>query len=149
VRGHQTHLTSWRPDACNILQGLNFGGNVIIPEFTNLKESDKYRYDVPVWENAGLTRSDAILFWVARTKELIALTTNYELGYWTARDRDKIVYGRPDTAYRVTYDDIMWVEDAKRYKPMKDCTIYNTLEKTTGAAMDLAHERWLQKNPPK
>ena len=35
VRGHQPHLTSWRPDAVNLLKQKGFIGNVIIPEFEN------------------------------------------------------------------------------------------------------------------
>jgi nucleoside 2-deoxyribosyltransferase len=136
VRGNQPHLKSWRPTAVELLKEAKFDGNVIIPEFANPTESDKYRYDVPVWEFNGLKKSGVILCWVARTKELIALTTNFELGYWLAKDRKKLVYGRPDDAYRITYSDIMWVEDAKDYKPMADCTIYNTLPKLVNAAVN-------------
>ena len=82
-----------------------------IPEFADKTESDKYRYDIPVWEFNGLSKSNVIVFWIPRTRELIGLTTNHEHGYWMGRDRSKVVYGRPDDAYRVTYLDIMWVED--------------------------------------
>lgn len=136
VRGHQTHLISWRFEACRILKEKGFTGNVIIPEFTSKTESDKYRYDIPQWEFAGLQNSQVIMFWIPRTRELIGLTTNHEHGYWTARDRSKVVYGRPDDAYRMTYLDIMWVEDAK--KKQAPCPIYNKLDKTIEAAMKLA-----------
>src|SRR5579862_4310026 len=135
VRGHQPHLISWRFEACRILKEKGFTGNVIIPEFTSKTESDKYRYDVPQWEFKGLKNSQVILCWVARTRELIALTTNFEMGYWVARDRSKLVYGRPDDAYRIVYNDIMWVEDAKEKK--MSCPIYNTLEKTIDASLKL------------
>ena len=136
VRGHQTHLKSWRPDAVKLLREKGFVGNVIIPEFSNTTESDKYRYDIPVWEFNGLRRSDVNLFWIPRTKELIGLTTNHEHGYWMARHRSKVIYGRPDDAYRMTYLDIMWVEDAKdRGLTNNACPIYNTLEKTVDAAL--------------
>lgn len=138
VRGNQTHLRSWRFEAVELLKNFVFEGNVIIPEFTDKNESDKYRYDLPVWENEGLSKSDVILFWICRTKELIALTTNYEFGYWTARDRNKIVYGRPDDAYRINYNDIMWAEDAKRLSVPGhyiSCPIYNTLLKTISASI--------------
>jgi nucleoside 2-deoxyribosyltransferase len=141
VRGHQPHLKSWRPDAVTLLRNKKFAGNVIIPEFTDRKESDKYRYDVPQWEFAGLQKCHAILCWLPRTRELIGLTTNFELGYWIARERGKLIYGRPDDAYRVTYCDIMWVEDAKRREREVgggihiQCPIYNTLEKTVDATL--------------
>lgn len=140
VRGNQCHLISWRFEAVKLFHDKGFDGNVIIPEFTDRIESDKYRYDIPVWEFTGLSKSWVIMFWIPRTRELIGLTTNHEHGYWMARDRSKVVYGRPDDAYRITYLDIMWVEDAKRRgTPPKreeaDCNIYNTLEKTVDAAL--------------
>ena len=139
VRGNQPHLVSWRSTAVIILRCNGFDGNVIIPEFTSKTESDKYRYDLPIWENEGLTRSKVIAFWVERTRELIALITNHEIARWTEKDRNKVIYGRPDNAYRIMYNDIMWVQDAKErtektgvYVP---CPIYNTLEKTMLAAV--------------
>jgi len=141
VRGHQTHLLpSWRFLAASRFNNKGFKGNLIIPEFTDIKESDKYRYDLPVWEFNGLTKSHVIMFWIPRTKDLIGLTTNHELGYWMARDRIKVVYGRPDDAYRIAYTDIMWVEDAKRrskeIKVSFPCPIYNALYKTIDASLE-------------
>jgi len=136
VRGNQTHLKSWRPDAIEIFKIRNFEGNIIVPEFDIPTVSDKYRYDIPVWEFEGLRKSQVIMFWLPRTRELIGLTTNFELGYWIGSNRHKVIYGRPDDAYRITYCDIMWVEDGKlRYNG--DYSIYNTLEKTVIAAMEL------------
>jgi hypothetical protein len=140
VRGNQPHLTSWRFDAADMFSQKRFEGNVIIPEFTDKSESDKYRYDIPVWEYTGLSNSNVIMFWIPRTRELIGLTTNHEHGYWLARDRQKVVYGRPDNAYRMTYLDIMWVEDAKRRGWKSIPPIYNTMEKTVDAAIKLAKE---------
>jgi hypothetical protein len=139
VRGNQLHLTSWRIAAVELFKKHGFFGNVIIPEFTNKMESDHYRYDIPMWEYTGLQKAHVIMFWIPRTKELIGLTTNHEHGYWMALKRDKVVYGRPNDAYRISYLDIMWAEDAKRrtketglYVP---CPIYNTIEKTVQAAI--------------
>ena len=137
VRGHQTHLTSWRFEAAELFKSKGFDGNLIIPEFTSKTESDKYRYDIPVWEFNGLCKSHVILFWIPRTRELIGLTTNHEHGYWMAKDREKVVYGRPDDAYRMIYLDIMWVGDAKTKSVYTPCPIYNKLEKTVDAAMGL------------
>ena len=135
VRGNQPHLTSWRFEAIKLFKKHNFEGNLIIPEFIDKTQSDKYRYDIPVWEYNGLKKSDVIMFWIPRTRELIGLTTNHEHGYWMAKHRGKVVYGRPDDAYRIIYLDIMWVEDAKD-KGIAQCPIYNTLEKTVEAAIN-------------
>lgn len=90
---------------------------------------------------------------------MMGLTTNYELGYWVARERDKVIYGRPDDAYRISYPDIMWKEDAD---PGESTTIYNTLEDTVNypapcgrgflsqttvkASIDLASRRYILKS---
>jgi len=139
VRGNQPHLTSWRFEAIRLFASKGFEGNLIIPEFTDKTESDKYRYDIPIWEYTCLRMSHVIMFWIPRTRELIGLTTNHELGYWMARDRSKVIYGRPDNAYRITYLDIMWVEDSKRKGLRMDndkwCPIYNTLDDTVNATL--------------
>ena len=135
VRGNQPHLTSWRFEAVKIFKEKGFDGNLIIPEFTDKTVSDKYRYDIPVWEYNGLIKSHVIMFWIPRTRELIGLTTNHEHGYWMGRNREKVVYGRPDDAYRMTYLDIMWVEDSKRTN--SKCPIYNKLDKTIEASIKL------------
>ena len=141
VRGNQPHLISWRPAAVALFKAKGFDGNLIVPEFADPLESDQFRYDIPVWEYTGLSNSDVIMFWVPRTKELIGLTTNHEHGYWIARDRAKVVYGRPSDAYRITYLDIMWVEDAKRRDNPTPCPIYTTLEKTVNATLELVNKR--------
>ena len=137
VRGNQPHLTSWRPEAIRLFRQMGFSGNIIIPEFSSKNESDQFRYDIPQWEFEGLRKSIVIMFWIPRTRELIGLTTNHEHGYWMAREREKVVYGRPADAYRMSYLDIMWVEDYKqRYGKNSGATIYTTLEKTVKAALD-------------
>jgi hypothetical protein len=35
------------------------------------------------------------------------LNTNSEHGFWLAKDPTKLVYGRPDDAFRIAYNDIM------------------------------------------
>lgn len=136
VRGHQTHLKSWRPEAVELFRKYDFDGNLIIPEFSVATMSDKYRYDLPIWEFEGLRRCKVIMFWIPRTRELIGLTTNFEIGYWIAKDRSKVIYGRPDDAYRIKYCDIMWHEDGK-ISCLSDqgFMVYNTLEKTVQATV--------------
>ncbi len=144
VRGHQPHLTSWRFEAVEEFKRQGFEGDLIIPEFTSKTESDKSKPWIPMWEYNGLKKADCIMFWIPRTRELIALTTNMEFGYWQAREPEKMVYGRPDDAYRMGYLDIMWVAvgfEHDTYSP----SIYTTLEKTIKASIELAYENFRRK----
>jgi len=150
VRGHQTHLTSWRFAAIEEFEKLGFEGNLIVPEFTVRTESDKGKPWVPLWEYNGLKRADCIMFWIPRTKELIGLTTNYELAMWSSIS-DKVIYGRPDDAYRIDYIDLMWnviqldeyltgdekdIDISKYDNP--PTPIYNTLHDTIRASIQMA-----------
>lgn len=142
VRGNQPHLVSWRIEAVQLFNKHKFEGNLITPEFSDKSESDQFRYDIPQWEFEGLIKSHVIMFWIPRTKELIGLTTNHEHGYWMARDREKMIYGRPNDAFRMSYLDIMWTEDYKnRYGKNSGAKIYTTLEKTVKAAIDKVLEK--------
>jgi nucleoside 2-deoxyribosyltransferase len=129
VRGNQLHLQpSWRFAAVDEFKKQGFDGTLILPEFTSLTESDKHRPELPIWEYTGLKRADCILFWIPRTRELIGLTTNWELGYWIGREKEKIIYGRPDDAFRMEYCDIMWKKIHE--EDYLESFIYNTLEET-------------------
>lgn len=145
VRGNQGHLVSWRFEAIEIFEKLGFKGTLIVPEFTDKTESDKGRIELPIWEDNGLDRADCILFWLPRTRELIGLNTNSEHGYWLAKDPEKLVYGRPDDGFRIQYNDVMWDKVFKaefnRVEP-----IYNTLEDTIKASMDVALKIALRRN---
>ncbi len=141
VRGNQPHLTSWRFAAIEEFEKQGFKGELIVPEFTSKTESDKGKAWIPLWEFNGLKKADCIMFWIPRTRELIALTTNMEFGYWQAREPQKMIYGRPDDAYRMAYLDIMWEAVAKennQYTP----TIYNSLESTVSASIAKAYQNF-------
>jgi nucleoside 2-deoxyribosyltransferase len=138
VRGNQTHLTSWRFAAIEEFNKQGFDGYLIVPEFVSRTESDKGRTELPLWELAGLKVCDVIMFWIPRTRELPGQTTNQELGYWMARKREKVIYGRPDDAYRIQYQDIMWEADANdRNKGI--IPIKNTLEATIKESIAMAN----------
>jgi len=138
VRGNQQHLTSWRFECADIFESLGFQGDLIVPEFTDRAASDLGKDWIVEWEFTGLKEADCILFWIPRTKELIGLTTNWEHGYWVGKCRGKIVYGRPDDAYRINYPDLMWKLDAS---PGMCVDIHNTLEGTVKASIKLAKAR--------
>ncbi len=134
VRGNQPHLTSWRFEAIEYFEKSNFQGSLIVPEFTSKTESDKGKKWVPLWEYNGLCHSNKILFWIPRTRELIGLTTNWELGFWMGFDLKRVVYGRPDDAFRIDYLDTMW-------EKMCNLPIYNTLESTIDATLKSLYGR--------
>lgn len=145
VRGNQQHLVSWRFEAVNLFRKNKFDGTLVIPEFEDKTASDKYRYDLPLWEFEGLRKCDCVMFWIPRSRELIGLTSNCEWGYWLAREREKVIYGRPDDAYRMAYLDIMWKLDAddRSTQDLKyNTTIYRTLPETVKAAITLAWQRF-------
>lgn len=137
VRGNQPYLTSWRVEAIEEFTQQGFDGDLIVPEFPNKEESDKGKRWIPEWEHTGLKLSTVIMFWVPRTRELIGLTTNHELGYWMARDRDKIVYGRPDNAYRIEYNDLMLAIDCQE-RGLHMHPIHSDLASTVREAIALA-----------
>lgn len=129
VRGHQQHLQpSWRFEAIEHFQKAGFCGDLIVPEFPDKAESDKGKEWIPLWEYEGLKHAKRILFWVPRTRELIGLTTNWELGFWIGRDFTKISYGRPDDAYRIGYLDIMHRAISQESWEDSISPIFNSLE---------------------
>lgn len=144
VRGNQLHLQpSWRFEAIELLKKHGFDGSVIVPEFTDLKESDKGRVELPIWEHTGLTKAHCILFWINRSRELWGLNTNSEQGYWLGKDPLKLEYGRPDDAFRIQYNDIMW---NRIFSEMGiERSIYNSLEDTVLASIRRAAEIYSNK----
>jgi hypothetical protein len=143
VRGNQLTLQpSWRFEAIDICKKLGFEGSLIIPEFTDIRESDKGRFDLPLWEHNGLKRADCVLFWINRSRELWGLNTNSEQGLWLGRSPIKLVYGRPDDAFRIHYNDIMWNEIMNESIGIRssDVKIYNTLEDTIKKAIIKAYK---------
>lgn len=129
VRGHQTHLgDSWRRQAIREFESLGFEGTLVLPEFTNKFFSDKGVSWLPDWEYNWLHTADKIIFWIPRTRDLIGLTTNFEFGFWVAKNPEKVIYGAPPDAYRNEYLDIMWKRAGQNIK-------YNTLQETITATV--------------
>lgn len=141
VRGHQQHLQpSWRFEAIKLLDESGFDGIVIVPEFEDITKSDKGRFDLPIWELTGMEVADCILFWLPRTKELIGLCTNFEIGYWIARDITKVVYGRPDNSYRNEYIDVLWNHEVNKIHQHEDeYEILKTLKETVDKAIEVSY----------
>ena len=126
-------VLSWRPEACEYLNELNFDGIVYVPELSNHKALFNYDNQV-AWEWEALEKADVIIFWVPRKKpEMMALTTNIEFGYYVREDR--ILYGRPETSESNVYLDRLY----KRHH--SNGVIYNDLKEICNAAINLINNK--------
>lgn len=113
-------VQSWRPEALRILKEIGFQGTVCVPESLEGFFND-YTFYVE-WETECLINCEKILFWVPRNMQTLpCLTTNMELGYWLAKDPDKVWYGRPNDAVHIAYLD-WW------YQRVSQKSIYDSLE---------------------
>lgn len=94
-------VNSWRPEAIEIFQKLNYDGYLLIPE----DESGECRgdYDDQVeWEHDALNVATVIMFWIPRNHiNMPALTTNDEWGTW--KYSGKVVLGVPPEAVKCKY----------------------------------------------
>ncbi len=108
------NVKSWRPEAIEILNSLKFDGIVYVPE----REFDDRTFDYIKqvwWEREGLHNADVIVFWVPRAiSDMPAFTTNVEFGYWLAKNKEKVIYGRPDSAEKIRYLDWLYQTETKR-----------------------------------
>lgn len=99
-------VQSWRPRAVEILEGLNFKGQVIVPEGRDGNFHGTYMGQVE-WEYKGLENCSRICIWVPRDMATMpALTTNVEFGRYVGSGRVK--YGRPDGAPHTDYLDWLY-----------------------------------------
>ena len=94
---------SWRKDAIDIFENLNFDGTLIIPEWVEDKKPKDWSYEKQVqWEVDNLDKCSIVLFWIPRDlTELPAFTTNVEFGYYI--DNPKSIAGSTKTAENNRY----------------------------------------------
>ena len=84
-------VKSWRPEAIEILNALNFQGVIFVPEDEDGK-----------WEWKGLSKASVIVFWIPRElKFMPAFTTNIEWGKWY--ESGKVVLGYPEKTPKMSY----------------------------------------------
>lgn len=104
TRRNSNYIYSWRKEAIDILESLDFKGIVYIPECFG---DYQFNYDNQVlWERKGLENAKKIVFWIPRKlPNMLGLTTNIEFGMYLARNPEKIVYGRPIDSDKNTYLD--------------------------------------------
>ena len=101
-------VKSWRPRALEILEGLNFSGQVLYPEGRDGVFHGTYMGQVE-WEYKGLENCSRICIWVPRDmKDMPALTTNVEFGRYVGSGRVK--YGRPEGAPHTSYLDWLYTK---------------------------------------
>ena len=105
-------VKSWRPRALEILEGLNFSGQVLYPEGRDGVFHGTYMGQVE-WEYKGLDNCSRICIWVPRDMRIMdgrpimpALTTNVEFGRYVGSGRVK--YGRPNGASHTDYLDWLY-----------------------------------------
>ena len=99
-RSHQT-IKSWRPEAIEHLQSLNFTGSVLIPESEGWVYKNEYNDQVS-WEWEALNLSTVVVFWVPRDlQEMPAFTRNIEYGLMIAST--KCILGYPPSTPKMTY----------------------------------------------
>ncbi len=92
---------SWRPEALQILEALNYDGKVYVPEDRNQNRSFEYDHQVH-WEWAALGAAPVIVFWVPRElKKMPAFVTNVEFGLYISTG--KVLLGAPEGAAKMGY----------------------------------------------
>ncbi len=111
---------SWRKEACEILERLNFDGVVYVPEYSTWHPKEDYT-DQAMWERMALTEATVIMFWVPRSlPDMAGFTTNVEFGYWLSTK--KVIYGRPDYAKKIKYLDWLYELDYNK-KPINNLEV--------------------------
>jgi hypothetical protein len=99
-------VKSWRPEALQILDSMNFNGQVLVPESSTGRVSSDYLNQVE-WEYKALESAGCIAFWVNRDMlNFFCLTTNVEFGRYVGSG--KAIYGRPEGAPHTSYLDWLY-----------------------------------------
>jgi len=89
-------VTSWRPEALNILEDKQFEGHVFVPEAEGGGWHGVYEEQVH-WEWDALSRAACVLFWVPRDLDTLpGFTTNVEFGFMSALVPERLVLGSPE-----------------------------------------------------
>lgn len=125
------NVSSWRPAAVQEFESQGFGGTLLLPE--DRSGVFNCTYDAQVeWEEAGLSASSCIMFWVPRSfPDMPAFTTNDEWGSW--KKSGKVTWGAPQEAEKVSYQ---WYYARKLLVPTA-----TTLKEAVSNSIQLAIER--------
>lgn len=104
--------TDWRIEFTKKLRELGFDGDVFNPVNPNYDKNDPQMYEKQCgWEKRCLHYASLIVFWVDRTEEHPALTTNVEFGIWSEKAPHAILAGFPPHSEHVGY--LKWICEKK------------------------------------
>jgi hypothetical protein len=96
-------VKSWRKDAIEFLNQIEYNGTVFVPEFEDGKPQEDLDYSAQIeWEEKCLNIADVILFYIPRNNtDMLGLTTNDEYGVW--KKSGKVVLACPENSYKTRY----------------------------------------------
>ena len=120
----------WRNEAIEYLKEAGFDGVIFNPTNPYYDTSDPFYLEKQTrWEQEAIHMSDKIVFWIPRTEEHPAFTTNIELGeFLTEENIDKILIGMPDFAIKNDYIKIRLKMLNKHYDTDLKTLMYRTVE---------------------
>lgn len=120
----------WRNEAIEYLKEAGFDGVIFNPTNPYYDTSDPlYLEKQTMWEQKAIHMSDRVVFWIPRTEEHPALTTNIELGEFLNTDNiHKILIGMPDFAIKNNYIKIRLKMLNKYYDTDLKTLMYRTVE---------------------
>ena len=103
----KNYENDWRFEAFDILEELGFDGTVLSPTNDHYMEMrgqfDDMLMKQTEWEYQAMCTASAIVFWIPRSEQHPAFTTNLELGQWWGK---KGVYvGFPNDSWKNEYID--------------------------------------------
>lgn len=109
----------WRNEAIDILSKMRFDGVVLNPtnKYYDMEDPDHLLKQTR-WEEEAMKKASAIVFWIERSEEHPAYTTNIEFGMWLGQPG--IFVGWSDKAIKNNYIEIKLSDyELPRYKTLK------------------------------
>ena len=119
----------WRFEAYDLLEKIGFTGTVLTPTNENYQKivgTDALGQQT-WWEHTAMSTATAIVFWIPRSKEHPARTTNIEFGEWFKKPNT--FFGWPKNAEHNEYLAVRLKENGKKY----ESTLYKTLKNAVDA----------------
>lgn len=128
------YTDDWRFEAYNILDEIGFTGCVITPTNKNYNKMEEWfglGHDEALrkqtaWERIAMHLASAIVFWIPRSANHPARTTNIEFGEWYKQNG--IFVGWPDNA---EHNDYLAIKLNEQHK-----NVYSSLKDTLRAAVN-------------
>lgn len=114
----QIDQSDWRNEAIKLFKELGFTGDILTP--VNIKTKKDLFYEEQIdWEIEAMKKASLIMFWIPRTEEFPAYTTNIEWGEFHLQPNT--ITGFPDDSIRNRYiDKRLELQGKPRYKTLRD-----------------------------